>query len=88
LIIQLQNEKYFGTKEQGKRYDDKIYKFVENINSQKRYNCINIKFGAPYCKLKMNKRTTYYTTFDQEKNLFLVKNVFTNHESEYVKYIK
>jgi hypothetical protein len=88
LIKSLHHEKYFGTKVQAIQYVNKIYNFIENISTHKKYNCINVKHGCLYCKLKMNRHTTYYITFDQDGDLYLIKNIFTNHESGYVNFIK
>ncbi|MFM2392766.1 MAG: hypothetical protein RLZZ546_748 [Bacteroidota bacterium] len=88
LINNLHNEKYFGTKKLSQNYVNKIFNFIEKIGNQKKYLCINSKHGSFYCKLVMNRKTTYYITFDQEDDNFLIKNFFTNHESGYTKYIK
>jgi len=88
LIEILYQKEYFGFKSSSVNYVNKIYDFISNISSKRKYNCKNTKYEKKYVILKMNSTTTYFITFDFEGDLFIVKNIFNNHEMGYSNYIK
>src|SRR5437867_218966 len=80
---------YFGFKQDAQNYVNGIYDFIATIPQQKHYKTKTKKYGAYYCRYKPNRKvkTTYYITFDKEPDLYLVKNIISNHTTEYSKYI-
>jgi bifunctional pyridoxal-dependent enzyme with beta-cystathionase and maltose regulon repressor activities len=63
---------YFEIEENAIMYVRKIFSFIYAISDKPKLNCKNPIFGKFYRKLKMNRKTTYYITFDQEDENYLI----------------
>lgn len=87
LVDILYVNEYFGFRADAKKYVDRIYAFIYSIPRRKKYRTRKNDYGEYYCKYKPNKKTSYFITFDTENELYLIKNIITNHTSEYPTFI-
>lgn len=82
-------KEYFGFIQSAKEYVNKLINFIYTIPHQPRHVAHNPKHGKYYVRYDVkNKRTSYYITFNIYGNRYLIKNIFTSHESGYATYIK
>ncbi len=88
LILVLFEKEYFGYMETALIYVDNIYDFILSIPSQKKKRTKKSKFGTWYCSYKANRKTTYFITFDYERDVYLIKNITNNHSPDYPSFIK
>jgi hypothetical protein len=88
LTIILIEKDYFSIEDNAIEYVKKIFSFIYSIPKITSFRCKKNTFGDFHAKLKMNRHTTYYNTYDHDGDLYLIKNLFTNHESGYVNFIK
>ncbi len=88
LVNILFEKEYFGFLENAEDYVRTITKFIYTIPKQRRKETLNPLFGVYYCQYSPNNNTTYYICFDIENDVYLVKNIVTNHSSDYPKFIK
>ncbi len=88
LIDILFEKEYFGFRADAKKYVDALYTFIYTIPRQKHHVCTNSKHGFYYCRFKHNHNTTWYISFDKVNEIYLVKNIFNNHTSDYPDFIR
>jgi hypothetical protein len=88
LVTSLHSKKYFGTKVLSTNYVNQIIGFIYSIPDKRRYPTKNKKYGVWYCRFKPNRRTSWYTTFDTDETLWVIRNVFSNHDKGYPAFIR
>ena len=79
---------YFSYEENAADYTNAIYNFILSIPTQKHYHTKRPGHGRYYARYKANSHTTYYITFDTDGQRYLIKNIFSNHQPQYPRYIK
>jgi len=83
------DKEYFGFKESAEKYTMAIYDHIYKIPKLKHHKTIHSQWGHFYIKYKPQKSNTqYFITFDKKGDKYLIKNIFSNHTEEYVRFIK
>jgi hypothetical protein len=88
LEEELYKEGYFGFKDSAKAYIDAILDFAYTIPNQRHHLARQSKNGQYYCRYSPNRKTTYFITFDTQGDIYLIRNIFTNHSKDYAKLIR
>jgi hypothetical protein len=81
------HEEYFGFMDTAFNYADKIYDFIYTIPKQQYKITSNKKLGTYYCSFKANRNTTWYITFDKEKERYIIQDITNNQSADYAYFI-
>ena len=87
LINALYYKGYFGFMDTCIEYALNIFDFIETIPDLKRKLTANQDLGKYYASYKANKQTTWYIIYDTDEEVFIIRNIFNNHEADYADYI-
>jgi hypothetical protein len=80
-------EGYFSFPENAIAYTDAIYDFINTIPRQKAKSASNLIYGKWYCRYQANRNTSWYITFDKDRELYIIRNIFNNHSHDYPEFI-
>jgi hypothetical protein len=83
LIEILYEDEYKGYRQSAEEYVNVIFDFLFSIPHLKCRQTNNKVYGDFYCYYTHNKKTTWYATFNKEKDAYIIKNVTNNHSAEY-----
>jgi hypothetical protein len=88
LEEELYKKVYFGFKESAKAYIDAIIDFAYTIPDQRRHLTKQPSRGPYYCRWSPNRKTNYFFVFDTQDNIYLIRDIFTNHSEDYPIFIR
>ena len=78
---------YFSFQDSCELYVNKIFDTIHSIPDLKHTKTHNPKYGEWFVRHKPNRKTTYYITFSRKADRYLIKNIISNHEEEYLEVV-